>query len=508
MKLTAEVVLERLQENIQVSAYGNLSGRPPFGRPLLYEEGQNIRQGHFYVAEAKGICESDFYGENLCFILLCRPGEQHSIEEIPYIYVETVGSVSWVFNEIQEIFDKLEEWRESLEEIRSDDGTLEQLLQISRPVLGNPLSVVGKDFSLRAEAGQEVLPEEARIYSREAVNMEYINALKQDDTYNEMQESREVFLYPEYITGCRSYNLNLWEKDKSRYRLVLTEYEKTLTDGDRYLLECLAPYVQHIVYREEAVSQGENNSLRMIFERILTDRTADYMEISQQLTTFGWQQEAQYMCLVFQVTYLDQRNLTTNAICSYLEKNFAGTCSFPYKDDIVTFFNLTLIGVDLDALEGRLKYFIRESFLKAGYSWVMEGHGNLRRQYVQACIALDVGSRVNPYLWIHHFNEIAFSYILEQSARRLPGYMLCHEKLRELQKLDEQQNTEYMKTLKIYLDEHLNAMQSAKKLFIHRSTFLYRLDKIKSLLESDLDDPEELLYLNFSFRLLDTEKRK
>ena len=118
--------------------------------------------------------------------------------------METEESVSWVLNEVQEIFDVLEEWKESLEEIRNEDGSLEQLLMISKEVLGNPLSVVGKDFSLRAEAGQEVLPEESRIYSRDSVNMEYINALKQDDTYNQMQESKEVFLYPEYITGCRS----------------------------------------------------------------------------------------------------------------------------------------------------------------------------------------------------------------------------------------------------------------------------------------------------------------
>ena len=34
------------------------------------------------------------------------------------------------------------------------------------------------------------------------------------------------------------------------------------------------------------------------------------------------------------------------------------------------------------------------------------------------------------------------------------------------------------------------------------------LEKIKAILESNLDDPEELLYLSFSFRLLEQEKNK
>ena len=123
-------------------------------------------------------------------------------------------------------------------------------------------------------------------------------------------------------------------------------------------------------------------------------------------------------------------------------------------------------------------------------------------------VALEVGSRVNPYLWIHHFNAIAFPYILEQATRRLPGRMLCHEKLLALHEYDAQQKTEYMRTLRTYLDLHLNAMATAKDLFIHRSTLLYRLDKIKTILESDLDDPEELLYLSISFRLLDMDRQK
>lgn len=83
--------------------------------------------------------------------------------------------------------------------------------------------------------------------------------------------------------------------------------------------------------------------------------------------------------------------------------------------------------------------------------------------------------------------------------------MICYEKLLDLQKSDATQNTEYMKTLRVYLDHNLNTVQSAKALFIHRSTFLYRLERIKAILETDLEDPEELFYLNLSFRLLDMD---
>ena len=133
---------------------------------------------------------------------------------------------------------------------------------------------------------------------------------------------------------------------------------------------------------------------------------------------------------------------------------------------------------------------------------------NLRRQYVQAKTALDVGSRKKPYLWIHDFDQVVLPYMLEQMTRRLPGNMLCHEGLLKLQEQDKKNSTEYMQTLKVYLEQHLSATQSAKELFIHRSTFLYRIEKIKEILQSELLDPDEIFYLELSFRLLEQEEEK
>ena len=84
--------------------------------------------------------------------------------------------------------------------------------------------------------------------------------------------------------------------------------------------------------------------------------------------------------------------------------------------------------------------------------------------------------------------------------------MICHQNLLKLKAVDEKNKSEYMKTLKTYLDVNLSATRAAEELFIHRSTFLYRLEKIKEILQSDLDDPDEIFYLNFSFRLLEQEE--
>ena len=228
----------------------------------------------------------------------------------------------------------------------------------------------------------------------------------------------------------------------------------------------------------EAEEEDPDRDMEQIFVRILSDRTADYMQVSRELSELGWSGNHEYMCLILQITYL------------------------------VAFFDLTRLGKSQEEVAGKLVYFIRDTYLKAGYSRVMTGHMNLRRQYVQAKTALDVGSRKKPYLWIHYFGQVALTYILEQATRRLPGTMICHEGLLELKKHDEENQTQYMETLRVYLEQHLSATQAARELFIHRSTFLYRLDRIKEILQSELDDPEEIFYLELSFRLLEQEQEK
>ncbi|MCD7736775.1 MAG: helix-turn-helix domain-containing protein, partial [Lachnospiraceae bacterium] len=83
-----------------------------------------------------------------------------------------------------------------------------------------------------------------------------------------------------------------------------------------------------------------------------------------------------------------------------------------------------------------------------------------------------------------------------------------HEGLLRLKEQDEKNHTEYMVTLRTWLDQQMNATRTAKELFIHRSTLLYRLDRIREILHTELEDPEEIFYLELSFRLMEQEQER
>ena len=53
-----------------------------------------------------------------------------------------------------------------------------------------------------------------------------------------------------------------------------------------------------------------------------------------------------------------------------------------------------------------------------------------------------------------------------------------------------------------YVKHHFNAVKTAGALFIHRSTFLYRLERIKTQFGLDLDDENQsILHLMLSIQI-------
>ena len=67
--------------------------------------------------------------------------------------------------------------------------------------------------------------------------------------------------------------------------------------------------------------------------------------------------------------------------------------------------------------------------------------------------------------------------------------------IRSLVEYDKQNATNMVETLDCYFACNCNVSETAKALFIHRNTLIYRIDKIKSILGRDLKDSEEQLGL-------------
>ena len=105
------------------------------------------------------------------------------------------------------------------------------------------------------------------------------------------------------------------------------------------------------------------------------------------------------------------------------------------------------------------------------------------------------------------FLETICSYMMAENE--FQGYY-CEE-LERLRKEDVQKGTEFYESLKQYLLSGNNVGMAAKKLFVHRNTMIYRLQKINELLKINLNEPDTARMLLISMvlqELIDKSNKK
>jgi purine catabolism regulator len=71
----------------------------------------------------------------------------------------------------------------------------------------------------------------------------------------------------------------------------------------------------------------------------------------------------------------------------------------------------------------------------------------------------------------------------------------------KLVEYDKENGTNLVETMEAYFRQNGNITEAAKELFVHRNTLIYRIDKIKMILDSDLKDSEELLEIQLGFKI-------
>ncbi|MDN5311476.1 MAG: PucR family transcriptional regulator, purine catabolism regulatory protein, partial [Thermoanaerobacteraceae bacterium] len=78
----------------------------------------------------------------------------------------------------------------------------------------------------------------------------------------------------------------------------------------------------------------------------------------------------------------------------------------------------------------------------------------------------------------------------------------CDRRLLKLIEYDSKNKEEnLLNTLRVYLDCTGKHNMAAEKLFIHRNTLNYRLNKIREILDCDLNDPSTRLRLEIGLKI-------
>ncbi len=126
----------------------------------------------------------------------------------------------------------------------------------------------------------------------------------------------------------------------------------------------------------------------------------------------------------------------------------------------------------------------------AGIGTVIKGIRDLARSFKESQVALEVGKVFDTEKIIVSYENLGIARLIYQ----LPN-TLCEMFLREVFKRGsiETLDHETLFTIQKFFENNLNVSETSRKLFVHRNTLVYRLEKIRKLTGLDLREFDDAI---------------
>ena len=128
--------------------------------------------------------------------------------------------------------------------------------------------------------------------------------------------------------------------------------------------------------------------------------------------------------------------------------------------------------------------------VRVSYGTIIEELKDVSKSYKEAAMALEVGRVFYEEKAILAYNELGIGRLIHQ----LPE-SLCRMFLKEVFDGDVEGmfDDEELQTVFTFFDNNLNISETARQLYIHRNTLVYRLEKIKKLTGLDLREFDDAI---------------
>ncbi|QKI82348.1 PucR family transcriptional regulator [Kroppenstedtia eburnea] len=178
-------------------------------------------------------------------------------------------------------------------------------------------------------------------------------------------------------------------------------------------------------------------------------------------------------------------------------------------DDIVILQSRRTTGPPSSSLARKVANLFLERFSVKSEQTITVGIGtpqsdilHLHKSYREAKEAIDLGRRI-----FSKTNEGIYEYTdlePESLLQHLPGNVLTQyvtSTLEVLKRYDRENGTELLHTLELYLNCGRRLGDTARKLYVHRNTVKFRINRIEELLGTDLSDGEAAFRLQLGLRV-------
>lgn len=508
MRLNASILFQELKKKYLCEYHGKEVRELHLHRPEFYMDREALLlSNHLYLATVDHLPVRPVIEENA--VLVCVGKGIHLNyykEHCTLIIINEKANFFRLYQDIQGIFNRYDEWYDSLFDLFKKDADIQKILDASLPVFGRLISVMDADFHyLGISHGEKGTYSDIWNDAGYSVPAEQFgNFLSEGNFYTHIHEPVHLDFLG-YNTLC----VNLFDNNNGFIGCLMIDCgrEPPAVWNDALAIY-LGQMIEESLHRNGYLIANEHNTLKVLLKDLI-----DELPVSRQGQIFlrANGEQKRYVCTTLHSTAASTSvSIYSNYICNLFETNLPNSIAFTHKNLVVGFVELSHYtdadGAYLEKLNHVIQQLMETLQMAAGISDDFSDVENARQYYLQAEIAYKNGSICAPSSRYYYFSSYTLMELISNSLGGLPAGMYYPSGLKKLLEHDAVSNVSYLETLRVFLDENLNYNRAADALYVHRSTLTDRITRIERDLGLELSDPNERLRLMILLKAMEIDE--
>lgn len=401
-----------------------------------------------------------------------------------------------------------------------NSGGIASITKELRKIIANPVVIAASNWQIMAHEGLD----EQLLGTLENRQNEYVFPRQ---LFNNLPVKTEKIKHPFYRNIEKNNKKILccitpiyFNQTHYGYVIVYVS-DRPLLNMDYIAIEsCTMSLALEIVHQKEK-NRIENRIYRDFLSDLLAGNFKTLEELKQLNMTLDY--ELNYAACIFTIRFPEIQNKSVlelrreeetmeqilSACQKYTQSNFLPFHLFKRGHQLVG-----ILGTEkkLDTRSSqlqqttilkKLKLFLEERFSNTFQSAMVIGSTqpllSVNKSYDEAeNILKSLSDDRNGIYFLNDLYLEAFlvKQISDPDSSAFIDYFLHH-----LIAYDQENNSNLLETLDVFLKNHHNIASASRDLFIHRNTLLYRLDRIKDILNYDFSDANHTLSLQLALKL-------
>ena len=508
MKLNSDIIYDDLFQRFTIQRYGPIDEALTLGRPVLYEPNTDFKSCKVYVARYD-MLPSEPPGASGALVVCVggMPPSEWLDGSFPILVIQDMNDLHGIFNLIQTLFDRYDEWNELLWQILEQDADIIKMVSSSIHIFENEITVVDKNLKILARNVRKDSDGDSigwEMTSGETIPAKEIARLKEIYNKNLLESDRKKPLLYDYGTiiegGQWGYRINIYVEDNYEGCVTLSSISRPFRQSEFVLFNKFGEYVRKAIHIRYNIIHERTISIRSVIKDLLDSLPVENYRLNKALEPDA-SESSRWISM--KVQYVETGRFShVHYICASFENMFFRCVSIPLETEIAMFIRLRPEDSP-DSIADTVTPFLTDMDIQIGLSNIFDDIKKVRSYYRQACCALETGNMFQPGKRVYRFEDFVLPYMLIHSSGELTSEDMLTNRLMELKKYDQASAADYWTTLRIYLDNEMNASKTAKILFLHRSTLLQRLSRIYEFIGEDLKSPAGRMYIRMCLYMLD-----